>query len=101
MLTIHDKTCSTGGGKTLKEVDEKMKQKYEQILSELSKDGGRITKQRKQIISVILENPGSTCKEIYYIARTKNKKVGRATVYRTVSTLENLGYFSRQTITVK
>lgn len=77
------------------------KQKYENILLELRKDGGRITLQRKQIISVILENPGCTCKELYYLVRTKNRGIGRATVYRTISMLENLGYLSRQTITVK
>lgn len=74
---------------------------YEKILSELSKNGGRITQQRRQIIRVILENPNCTCKELYYLSRQKDNKISRATVYRTVSTLENLGYISRQNIILK
>lgn len=85
----------------MKKTDEKIKQKYEQILSDLSKDGGRITQQRKQIISVILENPNCTCKELFYISHQKDKKISRATVYRTINTLEKLGYISRQTIILK
>lgn len=74
---------------------------YEKILSELKKNGGRITQQRKQIVRVILENPNCTCKELYYLSHQKDNKVSRATVYRTVSTLENLGYISRQNIILK
>lgn len=44
----------------------------EMILGRLRERGFRITKQRKLIISTILENDCSCCKEIYYQVREKD-----------------------------
>ena len=42
--------------------------KKEQIIEKLKENGCRITKQRKMLIDIILENECSSCKEIYYKA---------------------------------
>lgn len=67
-----------------------------QILDLLRKNGCRITNQRRLLISVILENECSSCKEIYYIAKKKDPTVGIATVYRTVKALEDLNVINRK-----
>lgn len=66
------------------------------ILCELKKRGGRTTNQRKLILEIILEEPCSCCKEIYYKAIKKDPAIGIATVYRMVSSLEELGVISRK-----
>ena len=40
--------------------------KKEQIIEKLKENGCRITKQRKMLIDIILENECSSCKEIFY-----------------------------------
>ena len=66
------------------------------IISELKKNGCRITSQRKLLIDVILQDECSCCKEIYYKALQKDSSIGPATVYRMVNTLENIGAISRK-----
>lgn len=66
------------------------------IISRLRERGFRITKQRKLIISAILENDCSCCKEIYYKVREKDDTIGIATVYRMVKTLEEAGVIDRR-----
>ena len=39
--------------------------KKEQIIEKLKENGCRITKQRKMLIDIILENESSSCKEIF------------------------------------
>ena len=68
------------------------------ILEEYRKRGMRITDQRKMIVSLILQNPSSTCKEFYYLAHEKDSTVSLATVYRTIHSLEELGYLQRKNI---
>ncbi len=68
----------------------------EMIISRLRERGFRITKQRKLIISAILENDCSCCKEIYYQVREKDQTVGIATVYRMIKTLEEAGVIDRR-----
>lgn len=68
----------------------------EMILGRLRERGYRITKQRKLIISTILENDCSCCKEIYYQVREKDQSVGIATVYRMIKTLEEAGVIDRR-----
>ena len=68
----------------------------EAILCELKKRGGRITNQRKILLDIILEEPCSCCKEIYYKAIKKDPAIGIATVYRMVSSLEEIGAISRK-----
>ena len=66
------------------------------IISELKKNGCRITSQRKLLIDVILQDECSCCKEIYYKASMKDPGIGMATVYRMVNMLERIGAISRK-----
>ena len=66
------------------------------IISELKKNGCRITSQRKLLIDVILQDECSCCKEIYYKASKLDQKIGSATVYRMINTLEEIGAISRK-----
>lgn len=70
----------------------------EYIINTLRMQGHRLTKQRRVILEVILENDCDTCKEIYNKVYLKDPTVGLSTVYRMVSMLENLGalYHKRQ-----
>ena len=61
------------------------------ILERLREQGCRITRQRQLILDIILEGNWTNCKEIFYEARKRDTKLGMATVYRTVSTLEEIG----------
>lgn len=72
-----------------------MSKKINAIIKQLQDNGYRITEQRKSLIEVILANECSTCKEIYYKVLEKDPNVGIATVYRTVSVLENLKVLNR------
>ena len=68
----------------------------EAILDALRAKGLRITKQRKIILDIILGEDCSCCKEIYFQASKIDKKIGAATVYRMINTLEDLGAISRK-----
>lgn len=68
----------------------------EEILKKLREHGCRITKQRKILLDIILEEECSCCKEIYYKAVKKDKNIGTATVYRMINTLEEIGVISRR-----
>ena len=65
--------------------------KKEQIIEKLKENGCRITKQRKMLIDIILENECSSCKEIFYKASQADEKIGVATVYRMINALEEIG----------
>lgn len=67
----------------------------EQVIDEFQKRGMRITQQRRMLLDVILEGNWTNCKEIFYEARKRDPKLGMATVYRTVSTLEEIGVLTR------
>ena len=67
----------------------------EQVIERLRNDGCRITKQRKLIIDVIMNNNFNSCKDIYYQVTEKDKAVGMATVYRMIRQLEDMGIVSR------
>lgn len=67
----------------------------EQVIDRLKTDGCRITKQRRLIIDVIMNNDFTSCKDIYYQVTEKDKTVGMATVYRMIRQLEDLGIVSR------
>lgn len=75
-----------------------MNSEKEKIIKELKENGCRITKQRKIIIDIILENRCSSCKEIYVQAAKMDQSIGMATVYRLVKELENIGVLSRQIV---
>ena len=66
------------------------------IISELKKNGCRITSQRKLLIDMILQDECSCCKEIYYKVQEKDKNIGPATIYRMVNMLERIGAISRK-----
>lgn len=68
----------------------------ERILKKLKEQGLRITKQRRMLLDIILEEECSCCKEIYYKASRQDEKIGSATVYRMVNTLEEIGAISRK-----
>ena len=75
-----------------------MGEKYNEILIAFKNNGCRITEQRKNLLSIILNNPSCSCKELYYIAKKSDDKIGRATVYRTVRSLEDLGFIQYKNI---
>ena len=66
------------------------------IIQKLKEQGLRITKQRLILLDIILEEDCSGCKEIYYKASQKDDKIGSATVYRMINTLEEIGAISRK-----
>ena len=67
----------------------------EQVIDEFQKRGKRITQQRRMLLDVILEGRWTSCTDIYYEARKLDPNLGMATVYRTVSTLEEMGVLAR------
>ena len=69
----------------------------ESIIEQLRANGFRITRQRKLLIDIILEEPCTCCKEVYYLAVKKDPGIGNATVYRTVDALEQIGALKRKT----
>lgn len=66
------------------------------IVQKLKEQGCRITKQRLMLLDIILQEECSCCKEIYYIASKQDEKIGSATVYRMINTLEEIGAISRK-----
>ena len=68
----------------------------EEIIERLKENGCRITKQRKILIDIILENDCASCKEIFYKASQEDKRIGVATVYRMINALEEIGAISRK-----
>ena len=72
--------------------------KRELIIQKLREQGCRITRQRRILLDIILEEECSCCKEIYYKALQKDSSIGPATVYRMVNTLESIGAISRKNL---
>jgi Fur family ferric uptake transcriptional regulator len=68
----------------------------EQLLQKLRDRGCRITKQRQMLLDIILEREYTCCKEIYFRALEQDESIGIATVYRMISTLEEIGALNRQ-----
>lgn len=66
------------------------------IIQKLKEQGCRITKQRLMLLDIILEEECSCCKEIFYKASRQDKRIGTATVYRMINTLEEIGAISRK-----
>lgn len=93
MVTNRQTNCETGEMQT-GGINGGMQR--DMILTRLKERGCRITKQRLQLIDVILENECSSCKEIFYKASEKDSKLGTATVYRMINLLEDIGAISRK-----
>ena len=68
----------------------------DEIIERLKENGCRITRQRKILIDIILENDCASCKEIFYKASQEDRKIGAATVYRMINALEEIGAISRK-----
>lgn len=68
------------------------------IIKKIREKGCRITKQRLIIIDIILKNECACCKEIYYQASQIDPKIGIATVYRMINTLEEIGAINRKNL---
>ena len=66
------------------------------IFQKLKDMGCRVTKQRRILLNVILQEECASCKEIYYKARREEPKIGAATVYRMINLLEEIGAISRK-----
>ncbi len=75
---------------------QKTQMQREMILEKLKEKGCRITRQRLNLIEIILENEFSSCKEIFYKALEVDDKIGVATVYRMVNLLEEIEAISRK-----
>lgn len=69
--------------------------KKEDVIACLRKQGFRITKQRKIIIDIILNECCSCCKEVYILAAKTDPGIGISTVYRMVDALERIGALKR------
>ena len=72
------------------------KMQKELVLQRLKENGCRITKQRKILLDIILQEECASCKEIYYKAAAIDSSIGTATVYRMVNTLEEIEAISRK-----
>ena len=57
----------------------------DEIIERLKENGCRITRQRKILIDIILENDCASCKEIFYKASREDNRIGVATVYRMIT----------------
>lgn len=66
------------------------------IIQQLKENGCRITKQRMLLLDIILADDFSCCKEIYYKASKTDSRIGAATVYRMINTLEEIGAIDRK-----
>lgn len=75
-------------------------QTRDKIIKMLKDRGCRMTKQRRILLDIILEDNCSSCKEIYYRASRKTKALETATVYRMLNALEEIGAVTRKNIIV-
>ncbi len=88
---------------SVQQKQENNQQKYERtqmqreiVIQRLKEQGCRITKQRIVLLDIILNENCSSCKEIYYKASRIDSRIGTATVYRMINTLEEIGAISRR-----
>lgn len=88
---------------SVQQKQENNQQKYERtqmqreiVIQRLKEQGCRITKQRMVLLDIILNENCSSCKEIYYKASRIDSRIGTATVYRMINTLEEIGAISRR-----
>ena len=67
------------------------------LIEKSLKEGGiRFTNTRRNVMDLLLEMQSElTVDELYILLHSKNPKIGIATIYRTVSLLEKLGYLDK------
>ncbi|MCR4704434.1 MAG: transcriptional repressor [Lachnospiraceae bacterium] len=65
------------------------------VLDQMRQDGCRITKQRRLIVDIILNNRFDSCKEVYYKVIKSDPTIGMATVYRMINLLEDMKVIRR------
>lgn len=96
-MTLIQKNINQGR-KKVNEVSnyQRTQMQKEMIIEKLKEQGCRITKQRLILLSIILENECTCCKEIYYKATKEDHRIGMATVYRMINILEEIGAISRK-----
>lgn len=66
------------------------------VVQRLKEHGCRMTRQRRILLDVILQEECTCCKEIYYRASSMDEGIGAATVYRMVNLLEEIGAIDRK-----
>ena len=88
---------------SVQQKQENNQQKYERtqmqreiVIQRLKEQGCRITKQRMVLLDIIFNENCSSCKEIYYKASRIDSRIGTATVYRMINTLEEIGAINRR-----
>lgn len=82
-------------------MEDKKLEKYNKVVDRLHKRGGRLTVQRKQLLRVILNNPGLNCKELYYAVLETGNPIGISTVYRIVKDMESVGFLENKNKGIK
>lgn len=75
---------------------QKTQSQKEKVVKRLKENGCRMTKQRKILLDIILEEECASCKEIYYKAASEDDSIGIATVYRMINLLEEIGAINRK-----
>ena len=65
-------------------------------MNRLRQAGCRITKQRKIILDIILQEECTCCKEIYFLASKRDPNIGMATIYSMINLLEEIGALKRK-----
>lgn len=70
--------------------------KKQEVVKKLQEQNYRITKQRMMLLDIILQEDCSCCKEIYFKVSRIYPKIGAATVYRMINTLEDIGVINRK-----
>lgn len=73
-----------------------MKMDKEEVFERLHQHGYRLTEPRRTLVSMILENRHwVNAQALYEATKAAGLKIGRATVYRTIDLLSELGYIVR------
>ncbi len=70
---------------------------YERLRSELKMRSLRITSQREAVLSIFVENNGKhlTPDEVYERLAHRNSHISKATIYRSIELLEEMGFLSK------
>lgn len=70
---------------------------YERLRNDLKRRKLRITSQREAVLSVFIDNKGEhlTADEVYEKLSHKNSHISKATIYRSVELLKEMGFLSK------